>query len=348
VLPRGLGVDLDGNVLVADGSAIRKVTPAGAVTTAAGVLMNVTPADGTGTAAGFGWNFSGGTLWSDAAGNVIYTDEAASAVRRITPSGAVTTLGGSIGASGYADGSAGTARFANPRGAVGDAAGNLYVADNRNYLIRKIAPDGTVSTLAGAAGVRGTADGTGAGARFSTLSGMTIDAAGNLYVLETRGATPAIRKITPAGVVTTVKELQAGYAEALAIDGAGNLYYPDYVRSVIWKLAPDGTETVLAGVPDTIGTADGTGANARFRSPNGLTIDPAGNLYVIEPFLGTIRKVTPAGVVTTVAGVAGRYGPLGPGAPLPGLMPAGWVIRYTGNNTLAVMADGGLYKIVLP
>jgi sugar lactone lactonase YvrE len=348
MLPRGLGVDLDGNVLVADGSAIRKVTPAGAVTTAAGVLMNVTPADGTGSAAGFGWNFSGGTLWSDAAGNVIYTDELASAVRRIAPSGAVTTIAGSIGTAGHADGSAGAARFTGPRGAVGDATGNLYVADNRNYVIRKIAPDGTVSTLAGTAGVRGTADGTGTAARFSTLSGMAIDAAGDMYVLEFRNTGQAIRKVTPAGVVTTVKQLQAGYAEALAIDGAGNLYYPDFDKSVIWKLAPDGTETVLAGVPDAIGTADGTGANARFRYPNGLTIDPAGNLYVIEPFVGTIRKITPAGVVTTVAGVAGRYGPLGPSAPLPGLVPAGWVIRYIGNNTLAVMADGGLYKIVLP
>jgi sugar lactone lactonase YvrE len=350
VMPRGLAIDLDGNAIVADGSALRKVTPAGVVTTMAGVLMNLTPADGTGSAAGFGWGFSGGTLWSDAAGNVLLAEEVSSTVRRITPSGTVTTIAGNFFAKGAVDGPGATARFATPRGIVGDAAGNLYVADSVNYLIRKVAPDGMVSTLAGTAGARGTADGTGASARFSNMSGMTIDAAGNLYLLDYQNGAEAIRKITPAGVVTTVKVVGDGstYAEAIAIDAAGNLYYADFDHSVIGKVAPDGTETILAGAMDQIGTADGTGANARFRNPNGLTIDPAGNLYVIEPYVGTIRRITPAGVVTTVAGVPGKFGPVGAAEPLPGHVPVGWTLRYIGNNTLAVLGEGGLFKVVLP
>ena len=146
-----------------------------------------------------------------------------------------------------------------------DSAGNVYVADTYNHTIRKITPAGVVSTLAGLAGSCGSADGTGANARFYYPYGVAVDSAGNVYVADTDNHT--IRKITPGGVVST-----------------------------------------LAGLAGSSGSADGTGANARFHYPSGVAVDSAGNVYVADTDNHTIRKITPAGVVSTLAGLAGSYG----------------------------------------
>jgi sugar lactone lactonase YvrE len=347
--PYTLAFNPSGELLVADGSAIRKVSASGAVSTLAGVLLNFRVADGTGSNASFDFSsYYGGALWSDAGGTLYLVEAQPAVVRKITPAGAVTTIAGAPYTPGSADGTAAAARFQNPRGITGDANGNLYVADNGNRTIRKIAADGTVTTLAGSAGVRGTADGAGSAASFSNLDGMVIDATGTLSVIDNQTNAVAIRRISPAGVVTTTARITSEYAEALAIDAAGNVYLGGYGQGVLYKVAPSGALSILAGSPNQYGTADGTGAAARFTGIGGVTIDPAGNVYALDTGAGTIRKITPASVVTTVAGTPGRIGPNSASAALPGVLPSAWAIRWVGPNTLAVMGDNGVFKVILP
>src|SRR5213593_3736548 len=130
---------------------------------------------------------------------------------------AFTNLAGLPGGLGSVDGTAGAARFNYPSGVAVDSAGNVYVADSGNSTIRKITPDGTVTTLAGSAGQSGSADGTGSAARFNNPRGVAVDSVGNVYVADTSNAT--IRKVTPAGAVTTLAGLAGSGGSA---DGTGS------------------------------------------------------------------------------------------------------------------------------
>jgi sugar lactone lactonase YvrE len=199
-------------------------------------------------------------------------------------------------------------------GVTVDSSGNLYIADSGNDTIRKITSAGVVSTFAGTAGTPGSADGTGTAASFSAPTGITVDAGGNLYVADTGNDT--IRKITPAGVVSTLAGTAgtpgsadgtgsaAGFyfPRGIAIDPSGNLYVADSGNETIRKITPAGVVSTLAGTAGTPGAADGTGSAASFASPQGITLDSAGNLYVADMNNNTIRKITPAGVVTTIIG----------------------------------------------
>ena len=202
--PYGVAVDGSGNVYVADSgnNTIRKITPAGVVSTLAGMAGSSGSADGTGSAARF--NYPTGVA-VDGSGNVYVADTGNNTIRKITPAGVVSTLAGTAGSSGSADGTGSAARFYYPYGVAVDGSGNVYVADNDNYTIRKITPAGVVSTLAGLAGSSGSADGTGSAARFYYPYGVAVDGSGNVYVADTDNDT--IRKITPAGVVSTLAGL---------------------------------------------------------------------------------------------------------------------------------------------
>ena len=274
-------------------------------------------ADGTGNAAQF--NLPSGVA-VDGAGSVYVADTMNYTIRKITPAGAVTTLAGAVGQSGGADGAGGAARFNGPMGVAVDGAGNVYVADTSNSTIRKITPEGVVTTLAGAAEQEGSADGAGSAARFNLPWGVAADGAGNVYVADARNST--IRKVTPEGVVTTLAGAagQIGSAdgtggaarfdgaEHVAVDSAGNVYVGEQLNETIRKITPEGVVTTLAGAAGQPGSVDGTGSAARFAGPSGVAVDNAGNVYVADGFNGTIRKVTPAGVVTTLAGTAGQLG----------------------------------------
>jgi sugar lactone lactonase YvrE len=198
--PTAVAVDAVGNVYVADNqnATIRRITPAGVVTTLAGKAGATGNVDGTGADARF--NTPRG-IAVDKAGNIFVADEGNSNIRKITPAGVVTTFAGSAAETAFKDGPAKDATFGAPRGLCVDASGNVFVADTNNNLVRKITPDGTVSTFAGQIS-GGMSDGTGTAARFSGLRAIAADASGNLYVADSDNG--AVRKITPTGVVTTV------------------------------------------------------------------------------------------------------------------------------------------------
>jgi sugar lactone lactonase YvrE len=184
-VPSGVAVDDAGNVYVADTYTIRKITPAGVVSTLAGTPGHAGSADGAGASARFSDQTKGVAV--DNEGNVYVADTYNNTIRKITPSGVVSTVAG--------------ASFSRPQGIGVDRGGNVYVADTYNNTIRKITPSGVVSTLAGAAGDRGNADGTGGNARFNDPQGIAADSRGNIYVAD-RG-NQVIRKVTPNGIVST-------------------------------------------------------------------------------------------------------------------------------------------------
>lgn len=306
----GLAVGPSGIIYATDDDArtIRRITPAGVVTTLAGSVGVRGSADGTGADASFSYPLG---LAADATGTLWVPDLGNNTIRRVTSAGAVTTFAGRSGVTGIADGLGAAAEFKLPVAVAPDLAGNLYVADASR--IRAITPSGSVTTLAG--GEDGSADGVGPAARFRAPEGVVVDLAGNVYVCDT--GNNAIRKITPTGVVTTLAGLWPDQATG-AVDGVGSAarfnqplgiavtpdgvcYVADTANHVIRRIARDGTVTTLAGSAGQSGYADGTGAAARFDSPNDLALDRAGNLYVIDG-RATIRKVTPEGVVTTLAG----------------------------------------------
>ncbi|MBL9189822.1 MAG: immunoglobulin domain-containing protein [Opitutaceae bacterium] len=251
------------------------------------------------------------------------------------------TFAGAANNTSGADGTPGS--FNNPYGVAIDAAKNIYVTDTVNYTVRKITPGRVVSTLAGTAKQPGTANGTGAAARFTFPVGIAVDGAGNVFVSDAASAT--IRKITPAGVVTTFAgaAFQIGSADGtgaaarfslpygLAIDGAGALYVADSGNNTIRKISADGVVTTLAGGAGQAGFTNGTGTAARFSTPFGVAVDGAGNVFVADSANHAIRKITAAGVVTTVAG----GGPNAAGA----IDAPGAAARF--NQPRGVAVDGG-------
>jgi streptogramin lyase len=313
--PGAVAVDSSGNVFVADTSngVIRKITPSGVVTTLAGAAGFLGSTDGTGTAARFG---SPTALAIDGSGNIFVTDTGNETIRKVTQAGVVTTLAGSAGTAGIADGTGTSATFNSPIGIAVDGSGNLYVGDTSSHDVRKITSGGVVTTFAGYAGGLGSTDGTGTAILFNSPQGVAVDSAGNVYVADSGNNT--IRKITPAGASTTLAgtvglkgatdgtgtAAQFNFPTGVVVDSSGNLYVADDANNTIRKITPGGVVTTFAGAPSNAGWANGTGAAAQFNNPTGMTMDGSGNLYVADAGNNTIRKIAPGAVVTTVAGSA--------------------------------------------
>ena len=336
--PQDVAVDAQGNVYVADLTAIRKITSAGLVSTLAGEApglqamhkghlvrvkySNYEPVDGPRGVARFGL-IEGITV---SLGGTVYVS-VKNTIKRISPQGEVTTLAGQAyvkgdtngkgytDGKGHADGPGAHASFDHPTGLAVDTHGNVFVADTYNETIRKITPAGVVSTLAGVAGVAGYADGPGAAARFDRPRALTFAPDGALYVFEQINRT--IRRISPQGEVTTwgghpsnVKpgagpgaHLKLDYHHGLAIDHTGSLYLIKDNNGIRRFRLRDGVELPYAGTPDGRGHVDAaTPAEARFNFPAAVAAGPDGSLYVADEQNKVVRKISPQGVVSTLAG----------------------------------------------
>ncbi|MBA3682982.1 MAG: hypothetical protein H0W73_17730 [Bacteroidetes bacterium] len=287
---------------------------------------------------------------SDPSGNIYVADNGNHKIRKITPTGLVTTFAGS-GLGGSTDGLGAVASFSNPTGVCSDASGNIYVADNNNHKIRKISPIGLVTTLAGS-GTIGAANATGTLASFYNPTGVCSDANGNIYVADNNNN--KIRKITPAGVVTTLAGSGSiGAVDAvgtlasfhfpygLCSDGVGNIYVADSYNHKIRKITSTGTVTNLAG-SGNIGAVDATGILASFAYPISVSSDAFGNVYVADFNNHKIRKITTSGTVTTFAGsgTPGAVDAIGVLASFSN--PAGICLNPVGD---IYIADAGNHKI---
>lgn len=372
--PKGIAVDTNGNLFVADtgNHTVRKITPDGTVTTYAGAPGVSGAANGGASTARFNSPFG---VMVDKSNTVYVADTLNNTIRVITTTGVVSTLAGKAGVAGALDKTGTAATFTSPVSLAMDSSGNIYVADTGNFCIRKIASGAVVSTLAGSAGLSGSANGTNTTARFNTPYAVTVDGNDNIYVGDTGNS--ILRKISLAGVVTTPAGLagstgisdgigdqsrfnlltgvacatgtdiiiadignssvrkaiggtnimtlvglsgapgsQNGSANVArfnspagtAIDASGNVYVADEQNHAIRKITPAGDVSTFAGTLGTSGSRDDSGLNAQFNRPLGVAFDPGGNLFVADAYNHTIRKITPGGLVSTVAGLAGVSG----------------------------------------
>ncbi len=375
--------DAVGNIFVSDfgNNSLRKIAPDGAVTTVTNIWSSLSPIDGMGggaTALGVDhddrllvaraagsqlgriaangeyttldgswpgesrYSFALG-LSADGAGNIYFANYGQQTICKITSAGVVTVLAGAAGSKGFADGPGEIARFNAPEDTAVDSHGNLYVADSGNDLIRKISPDGTVSTIGGSQIAEvGNVDGIGDAARFDTPTHVALDSSGNLFVSDF--ANRAIRKVSPDGAVSTfLAAPQIAQPSGLVFDDEGNLYAVDSGRWRIVKITPDGTVTPFSGhgAYAGIGGYDGAVEYAAFYAPEAIARSPSGMLYVTDD--ATIRKVAPDGRVTTLAGTREEYGSAdGIGASARFGLDLDGIVAIDDNNLFVI--DGALIR----
>ncbi|PIF78228.1 NHL repeat-containing protein [Variovorax sp. 54] len=309
--------------------------------------------NGNGTAASFYLPYS---VAVDKSGGLLVSDVGTNLVRKISPAGDVATFAGNAtGAS--VDGNGTAASFQSLAGLALDSTGNAYVAEFGGNRIRKITPAADVTTLAGN-GAAGSLDGNGTSATFFSPASTAVDAADNIYVIELAGA--VVRKVTPAGDVTTLAGSgTAGFADGtgtaaqfsqaygIATDAAGNVYVADSGNNRIRKITPGGVVTTLAGSGQA-GATDGAGNSASFYEPGGLAVGSDGNVYVADTGNSLLRRITPAGVVSTLAGRPGVLGAQdGIGAAATFKRPYGVTVDAAGNLYVAD-TFGNLIRKVTP
>lgn len=307
--------------------------------------------DAQGTAAKFN-NPAGVSL--DQYGNVYIADSVNNRIRKVDTTGQVTTFAGS-GAAGSANALGTAATFNSPTGIDVDAYGNVFVADSGNNQIRMIDTVGNVTTFAGS--VFGNADGLGTAARFSVPTDVAIDQYGNIFV--TDSVNNLIRKIDASANVTTfagssVAAFTNGLGIAaefnnpkgISIDQNGNIYVADSANNVIRMITSGGVVSTLAGSSvATAGLVDGSGVNAQFNNPEGVTIDQYGDVYVADATNNVIRKINTSGIVTTLSGAAASGFVNGVAAVVRFSNPSDATIDLYGNLYIADFANHAIRKV---
>jgi sugar lactone lactonase YvrE len=302
---------------------------------------------------------------SDAAGNLFVSDRDDHVIWQVSPLKQVTLLAGSQGIAGSADGQGSSARFRNPGCLAFDLAGNLVVADTGNHTIRRVAMNGTVTTLAGTPGLPGTADGVGALARFNAPYGLAVTGTGTVYIADSQSH--SIRLLALDGTVSTyagtpgvsgqgngsATSAQFDQPNGLALGPDGTLYISDYGNSCIRMISPNAQVSTLAGLAGTVGYSDDTGTAALFNLPVGITLDASGNVWVADTHNHAIRRITPAGVVTAMAGSVSAGNADGTGTAAFFNLPCGitsiasgplagnFVVADTSNHILRVVTPNG-------
>lgn len=290
----GIVIDMEGNLNVIEpfNNTIRKISPDG--------LVNALSRNESGYEDGSLNTAKFSTLRDiaiDAEGNKYISDTNNNRIRKISASGIVSTIAG--GWQGYEDGPGTEAKFFLPSGITTSKDGNIYVADSglNHSRVRKITPDGHVSTVAG--GEIGYADGQGEAAKFTGISGMAVDASGNILIADS--GNHKIRKISPEGLVTTLAGSTMGYADGntseaqfnipydLTLDKLGNIYVADYSNMRIRKISIEGIVTTIAG-DGSYGFLDGEGLNAKLAFPRAIVVDEDFNLFVTQNFV--VRKIS--------------------------------------------------------
>ncbi len=344
----------DGTIYIAEPYAhrVRKITPDGVILPVAGTgEQGFTGDGGPASEAQLNLPFA---VKLDGAGNLLVADYGNNRVRMITRDGIIQTFAGSEYEGYWGDGGpAVEARLEGPVGLAIDAAGNVYIADSGNARIRRVGPDGVIRTFAGCGGKGGGGCAGDGGpvslAHFASPRGMAKDAAGNLYVADEQNH--RVRRISRDGTVTTVAgngeswfsgdggpatEARLSFPADVAVDGAGNLYIADSGNHRVRRVLPDGTvETVAGNGAVGSGGDGGPAVEAQLTNPEGVAVDAAGNLYIADTGNHKIRKVTPDGIITTIAGT-GQPGSDGDG----GLATEAQLVAPKG---ITVAGDGTLY-----
>lgn len=338
----GMALDRDGNLVVNSGVTVRRVTLAGEVTTVAGSPSQSGEADGTGSEARFS-GLDGIAVGRD--GEILVTESGNLTVRRISPSGVVTTLAGFTAKAGNRDGTGLDARFLSPGGMAADPAGNLWVTDTDNHTIRKVTSTGVVTTVAGLVGVEGDANGTGSEAGFRYPAFITRDLSGNFLISDSMNH--QIRKMTPEGAVTahagapgasgtpdgTGPAAKLNYPGGTVLDLQGNLLVADTNNHAIRRITPNRVVTTVSGIKGSRGSNNAGPGSTYFSSPGAVAITANGNIYVADTDNRIIRQITPAGIASTIAGEVGTAARVdGPGL----------AARFINPEFIVATADGSL------
>jgi uncharacterized protein (TIGR03437 family) len=347
--PCGVALDAAGNLYIGDrdNQRIRKVAPSGIITTVAGTGRFGFSGDG-GPAASATLSLPS-RLALDGIGNLYISEMGNNRVRRISPGGIISTLAGS-GDYGFRGdgGGAASAAFTFPWGLAADQAGNVYITDTGNNRVRKVSTNFVINTVVGN-GLPGYYGDGGPGflARLNAPRGVALDSAGNLFIADTQNR--VVRRVSFSGFIITMAgngkagmsgdggaatEAQLNAPENVAVDAGGNVYIVD--SGLIRKVSSTGVISTVAGTL-AIGGDGGPAAAAQMFSPSGMAFDRAGALYISDAANNRVRKVTPAGIISTFAGngVQGFNGDGGPAASAQLLNPQGLALDAKGNLYIA-------------
>jgi len=382
--PEDVAVDSSGNVYISDSAnaVIREITAStGIINFIAGNVTAPTTGQITGSP-NIGYSGDGAAanlaglvtpfgLTVDSSGQVYFAENGDSRIRMINTKGIINTIAGNGTAGFGGDGSMGTsAEVSFPTGVAVDSSGNVYIADSLNRRIRKLASGGNISTVAGNGNYSYSGDsGQAISAQLNTPQAVATDSSGNLYIADT--VNNVVRKVTAAGVISTIAgngtagsggdgsaatSAQLHSPQGIAVDASGNVYVSDTQNARVRKISNGTINTVAGSGTAGFGGDGGSATSAQLNIPAGLSVDGAGNLYIADFSNNRIRKVTPGGAITTLAGngLAGYSGDGGAAANAQLTTPVGVAtdssgnvyIGDTGNNAVRVVNSSGIISTV--